>query len=185
VRVMRGELSTLNPAEGHLDDVFDALGNIEGTSRVRADVDLGVLVQVSHMRVGLATRNLTTPSFPATDGSAEWELERQVRLGIAIVPDAGGAGRQDWVVAIDSDLRRENTPLGERRGVAVGGERWFMSRRIGVRAGLSASTAGDARPAASGGASVAVAGGFWVEARVTRGGDDAARGWGVAAHVMF
>jgi hypothetical protein len=185
VRVMRGELSTLNPAEGRPDDVFEALGDIDGPSRTQADVDLGVLVRVSHLRVGLATRNLTTPSFRASEGGADWELERQARLGVAIVPDAGAAGRQDWVVAIDTDLVRTQTPLGERRDAAVGGERWFKARRIGVRGGLSASTAGEARPALSGGASVAVANGFWVETRVTRGGDDAERGWGLSAHVMF
>jgi len=184
VRVMRGELSSLSPAEGDPDAVFDALGDIDGPSGTQADVDLGVLVRASRLRVGLATRNLTTPSFRAADG-ARWELERQARVGMAIVSDAGGAGRQDWVIALDSDLRREETPLGERRDLAVGGERWFKSRRIGVRGGVSASTAGDPRPAVSGGASVAVAPGFWVETRVTRGGDDAERGWGLSAHVMF
>jgi hypothetical protein len=185
VRVMRGELSTLNPAGGPSDEVFDALGDIDGPTGVEADLDLGVLVRLSRVRVGLATRNLTTPSFSASDGNADWELQRQARLGMAIVSDPGGGGRHDWVVAVDTNLRRENTPLGERRDLAVGGERWFKARRIGVRAGFSASTAGEARPAASGGASVAVATGFWVEAQVTRGGEDAERGWGVAAHVMF
>jgi F plasmid transfer operon, TraF, protein len=185
VRVMRGELSTLIPAEGPLDEVFDALGEIDGSTEVQADLDLGVLVRLSRIRMGLATRNLTTPSFSALEGNAGWELERQARLGMAIVSDPDRAGRHDWVVAVDTDLRRENTPLGERRDLAVGGERWFKARRIGIRAGLSASTAGEARPAASGGASVAVASGFWVEAQVTRGGEDAERGWGVAAHVMF
>jgi hypothetical protein len=185
VRVMRGELSTLSPATGDPDDVFAALGDIDGRSRTQADVDLGVLVRASHVRVGLATKNLTTPSFSALDGGADWELERQVRAGMAIVSEAGGAGRHDWVVAIDSDLRREHTPLGERREIAVGGERWFWTHRLGLRGGLSASTAAKARPAASGGASVAVTSGFWVEARATHGGDDAARGWGIAAHLMF
>jgi hypothetical protein len=184
VRVIRGTLSTLNPAEGDPDAVFDALGDIDGPSETEADVDVGVLVRASRLRLGLATRNLTTPSFRASDG-ATWALERQARLGMAIVSDAGGAGRQDWVVAIDTDLRREDTPLGERRDLAAGGERWFKARRIGVRGGVSASTAGDARPAVSGGASVQIAPGFWVETRVTRGGDDAERGWGLSAHVMF
>lgn len=184
VRVMRGELSTLSTPTGDPDDVFDALGDVDGPWRTQADVDLGVLVRVSRVRIGLATRNLTTPSFAGSDG-ASWELERQARLGLAIVSDPGGAGRQDWVVAIDTDLRREETPFGERRGLAVGGERWLWAHRIGLRGGLSASTAGEARPSAAGGASVVVGSGFWVEARATRGGDDAERGWGIAAHVMF
>jgi len=184
VRVMRGELSTLDPATGNADHVFDGLGDVDGPWGTEADVDLGVLVRASRFRVGLATKNLTTPSFRGVNGD-RWELERQARIGVAIVADPGGAGRQDWVVAIDSDLRRESTPVGDRRTVAIGGERWFMTRRIGLRAGVSASTAGEARPAASGGASVAVGSGFWVEARGTRGGEDAERGWSVAAHVMF
>src|SRR4029450_3759600 len=98
---------------GHPDDVFDALDERDGVSHVQADVDVGVLVRLSHVRTGLATRNLTAPSFSAADGGAPWELQRQVRLGIAIVPDADRAGRQEWVVAVDSDLRREDTPLGD------------------------------------------------------------------------
>ena len=88
-----------------------------------------------------------------------------------------------------------HSPRNEASGNVVGmptrsarpvkSERWFKTRRIGLRAGVSASTAGEARPAASGGASVAVGSGFWVEARGTRGGEDAERGWSVAAHVMF
>ena len=92
VRVIRGTLSTLNPAEGDPDAVFGALGDIDGASKTEADVDVGVLVRASRLRVGLATRNLTTPSFRASDG-ATWALERQARLGMAIMsmpaaPDA-------------------------------------------------------------------------------------------------
>ena len=108
VRVMRGELSTLNPAERSPRRCLRrARRHRRPVGGCEADVDLGVLVRVSRVRVGLATRNLTTPSFSASDGDADWELERQARLGMAIVSDAGGAGRQDWVVAIDTDLRRE------------------------------------------------------------------------------
>jgi hypothetical protein len=185
VRLIKGELSTLTPAEGTADDVFDAIGEIDGLSRVRGDVDLGVLVRASRVRLGLATRNLATPSFPAAASAAEWRLERQARVGAALVADSDRAGRHDWVFAVDADLRREMTPAGERRDVALGGERWFRSRRLGLRGGVSASTAGEARPAVSGGASVAVANGFWVEGRATRGGKDADRGWGLSAHVMF
>jgi hypothetical protein len=185
VRVMRGELSTLDPAEGTVDDVFEAMGDIEGPSRVRGDVDLGVLVRLSRVRLGLATRNLTAPTFPAASNGEEWRLERQARIGAAFVADGDRPGRHDWVIAVDGDLGRETTSAGEWRDIALGGERWFKSRRVGLRAGLSASTAGEARPAASGGASIAVASGFWVEGRATRGGKDAERGWGLSAHVMF
>ncbi len=185
VRVMRGELSTLAPAEGTADDVFESIGDIDGPSRVLGDVDLGVLVRVSRLRFGLATRNLTAPTFPAASNGEEWRLERQARIGAALVADADRAGRHDWVIAVDTDLRREMTIAGDRRDMAFGGERWFKARRLGLRGGLSASTAGETRPAASGGASVAVANGFWVEGRATRGGKDAERGWGLSAHVMF
>jgi hypothetical protein len=185
VRVIKGELSTLVPAEGTAEDVFEAIGEVEGASRVRGDVDLGVLVRVARVRFGLAARNLTNPSFPGGSSGAEWRLERQARIGAALVADGDRAGRHDWVVAVDGDLRQEMTPAGERRDLAFGGERWFRSRRLGLRAGVSASTAGDVRPAVSGGASVAVAGGFWVEGRATRGSKDAVRGWGLAAHLMF
>jgi F plasmid transfer operon, TraF, protein len=184
VRVVRGVVSALQTAPADADAAFDALGDAEGHARVRGDVDVGVLARWSRLRVGFSARNLAAPEFASATGP-DWQVERQARIGAAIVGDADRAGRHDWVVAVDADLRRASTIDGDRRDIAVGAERWLLAHRLGLRAGVAASTVGDARAALSGGASAAVVSGVWVEARATRGGDTAGRGWGVAAHVMF
>ena len=108
-----------------------------------------------------------------------------VRVGAAF-----GTGpawvRRDWTVAIDADLTTTDAPDGERRSLAIGGERWLgHARRLALRAGGRVQTTGDARPVASGGASVAVIQGVFVEGQVTGGADAAGRGWTLAARVTF
>jgi hypothetical protein len=185
VRLIHGSLGVAPVATGTgAEDALDAAANADASGGMRGDVDLGVLVQVSRVRFGLAARNLTEPSFDASDGSS-WRLERAVRVGGSLSSDAGTPGRQTWVVAVDADLTRATTPLGDRRDLAVGAERWIAGRRVGLRGGVRASTAGEARTSASAGASVKVAGSVWVEAVATGGGDATARGWGLSAHMMF
>jgi hypothetical protein len=183
-RVVWGSVATLVPAPGSADAALDAVDGLDGHSTVAGDVDVGVLARLSHVRIGFAARNLVAPEFTAADGTV-WPIERQARVGIAVVADRDRSARQLWVVSVDADLRSEDTAVGDRRELAVGGERWFFSRRLGVRGGVNTSTTGDARPAGSGGASVGLARGMWIEVQVTRGGDMAPRGWGVSAHLMF
>lgn len=183
-KLVRGEVSFLADATGAPDAVLDRAAKAGGRVEFAADVDAGVLVRLGPIRVGLAGRNLAAPRFEDASG-VDWRLERRVRAGVALTGDADRGGRLPWVVALDADLTRERGPFGERRAIAAGAERWWFDRRLGLRGGVSASTAGPARPAASGGASLGVAGGVWLEFEATAGGDDAARGWGLAAHVMF
>ena len=53
-------------------------------ARTTADVDAGVMVSVSAVRLGLTARNLREPEFQA--GPVAVKLERQVRIGAAFVP---------------------------------------------------------------------------------------------------
>jgi hypothetical protein len=94
-------------------------------------------------------------------------------------------GRRSWTIASDADLTTADGPDGERRAVAVGAERWFLNGRFAVRGGARAQTIGDARPVATGGASVGVWSGLLLEAQVTGGGDTVERGWGLGARVTF
>ena len=79
--------------------------------------------------------------YRADDG-AVWRVDRQVRVGVAVVGDADRAGRQVWIVACDADLTRERTPIGDRR------ERRRRRRAMdsrparGMRGGVDASTVG-------------------------------------------
>jgi hypothetical protein len=66
---------------------------------------------------------------------------------------------------------------GDRRQVAVGAETWWANGRVGLRGGLRVSTTGESRLAGAGGVSLGIVRGFWVDGQVTRGGDEADRGW--------
>ena len=154
-----------------------------GRRRPRGDVDAGVLVRLARVRLGLSARNLAAPAFTGVDG-VTWTLDRRVRAGVAVVADADRAGRQSWVVAADADLTRDDQVAGTWRGIGAGVERWIAGRRVAVRGGVEASTAGAARPAATGGVSVAVPGGLFLDVAGVAGAQRR-RGWGLSAHVMF
>jgi hypothetical protein len=89
-----------------------------------------------------------------------------------------------WVVAADADLTRDDQVAGTWRGVGAGAERWIAGRRVAVRGGVEASTIGAARTAATGGVSVAVPGGLFLDVAGVAGAQRR-RGWGLSAHVMF
>lgn len=181
-RVIRGGVSSA-AASGGAGEAFDRAGEADRVSSTKGDVDAGVLVRLARWRLALAGRNLAAPSFTGADGVG-WRLGRRARAGVAFVADADRAGRQPWVIAADADLTRDDQVAGGWRGVGAGVERWLADRRVGVRGGVEASTVGDARPAATGGVSVAVPGGFWLEVAGVAGARER-RGWGLTAHVMF
>lgn len=168
---------------GGVSSAFDRAADASRATATRGDVDAGVLVRMSRLRLGLSARNLAAPAFTDADGGT-WTLSRRVRAGVAVVADADRAGRQAWVVAADADLTRDDQVAGAWRGIGAGVERWMSGRRVAVRGGVEASTAGAARPAATGGVSVAVPGGFFLDVAGVAGAQRR-RGWGLSAHVMF
>ena len=182
-RLVRGGVSSAGAASGTIDEVFDRAADAKRATATRGDVDAGVLVRLSRLRLGLSARNLAAPTFTGADGIT-WTLGRRVRAGVAMVADASRAGRQPWVVAADADLTRDDQVAGSWRGIGAGVERWMAGRRLALRGGVEASTAGAARPAATGGVSVAVPGGFFVDVAGVAGAEQR-RGWGLSAHVMF
>ena len=168
-----------------VDAALDAAGTLDTADRTVADVDVGALVFVGPMRLGIVGRNLGDHRFEAAGGVDAFEVERAVRVGAAF-----GTGpawvRRDWTVAVDVDLTTTHAPDGDRRSLALGGERWLgHAHRFAGRGGGRFQTTGDARPVASGGASVAVIRGVFVEAQVTGGADAAVSGWTLAARVTF
>ena len=182
-RLVRGGVSSAAAPGGPVDEAFDAAADASRASSTRGDVDAGVLVRVARLRLGLSARNLAAPTFTDAEG-VTWTLGRRVRAGVAVVADADRAGRQAWVVAADADLTRDDQVAGTWRGIGAGVERWMSGRRVAVRGGVEASTAGAARPAATGGVSVAVPGGFFLDVAGVAGAQRR-RGWGLSAHVMF
>jgi hypothetical protein len=182
-RLIWGGVSSAGSVGGSIDEAFDQAADATRDTATTGDVDAGVLVRLARVRVGLSARNLAAPTFRGVDG-VSWTLDRRVRTGVAVVADSDRAGRQLWVVAADADLTRDDEVAGTWRGVGAGVERWLAGRRVAVRGGVEASTAGQARPAATGGVSLAVPGGLFLDVSGVAGAQRR-RGWGLSAHVMF
>ena len=165
-------------------EALDTAADLEGPTDSEFDVDGSVMVAVSHVRLGLVARNLTTPAFARTtaEGSDEIELDHEVRAGVAW--GSGWPGNASLVVALDGDITTRRTPLGDRRDLAAGVETWWMNRRIGVRSGFRASTIGDAREAVAIGGSAGVSAGVYVEGHVVLGRSEE-RSWSIGARMTF
>ena len=145
----------------------------------RGDLDLGALVKMGSVRLGISAKNMAAPDL-TVDGNPV-EHTRQVRVGAAYAP--GARGGTSFVAAVDADLTTTPSAGGEERHVAAGAE--IRAGRLGLRGGVSVNTIAEARPSFSGGASVAVQNGTFVDAHVTRGDDEATRAWGFALRVTF
>ncbi|MBI2835485.1 MAG: hypothetical protein HYX76_13765, partial [Acidobacteria bacterium] len=130
------------------------------------------------VRLGLLARNLREARFKAPE-NGQIRLQRQVRVGVAVLPDP------DFTVALDFDLATADEVTGRRRNVAIGAEKWWSNRRFGGRAGLRASAVGDGRPVVAGGLSVGIRPRLFLEGQITRGRADADRGWGLSLSSKF
>ena len=155
--------------------LFDQTSELNGRSTIRFDLDVGVMIDVGAVRVGLVGRNLREPEFAVSD-DATVTLRRQFRAGLAV--RATGS----LVVAVDADLGTTDSVAGLRRAIAVGAEQRLG--RLVVRAGGRVNVEDDdSTPVASLGLSVEVRSGFWLDGQVTGGSDDGDRGWGVSTRI--
>jgi hypothetical protein len=148
-----------------------------GDAENRFDLDVGLLATHGAARIGAVVRNLREVDFGGMG------LPRQARVGVAL--DFEAVGQMPLMVAIDADVLAYATGTGERRVIALGAERWFSARRLGVRAGARVNTAGAAERAVTAGASWSPRPGLYVDGHVTGGPDRGERGWGLAARVSF
>jgi len=152
-------------------------------AETKGGLDMGAMAVFGRTRVGLMVRNVTEPEFGS--GLEAIKLHRHARAGAAISSGTRGV-IGEATVAVDADLVKTPAVGGDERRVAAGGELWLLSRRVGLRGGVSASTIGTRRAAPSAGASVALRPATFVDAEVTGGGpDEGRRGWGVALRVTF
>jgi hypothetical protein len=182
LRLVNAGASASAFAADRASDALDAIDDLDTGGETKFDADLGVMAYLGQARVGLTVRNLVAPSWDS--GSLLLESDRLVRVGIGWGPGPVRA-RRIWSIAADADLTTARAPDGDRRAVAVGAERWFRNGRVAVRGGARAQTAGDARPVATGGASVGIRSGLLLEGQLTAGGDAVERGWGLGARVTF
>jgi hypothetical protein len=180
-KVVRGSLAAGTTTIQAWSDGFEYAESLETRGTTTGDLDAGALVTGGRFRAGIVARNLTEPEFESSDGS-EAALDRHVRLGAAWGDRWPGVPRT--IVALDVDATRTVHASGERRDVALGAERWLESRRVCIRGGVRASTAGDARPVVSAGGSFAVRVGIYIDAYVAKGRRED-HAWGIGARVTY
>jgi hypothetical protein len=149
----------------------------------KTGLDVGAIAAFRHVRAGLMVRNATEPDFG--NGDEAFTLRRHVRAGAAfLVVPRRYIGQV--TVAVDADATKTETPVGDEQRVAVGAEVWTPRRGFAVRGGTSRSIVGPERSVFSGGASVALRAGLFVDAQATgRGTDKSRRGFGLALRVTF
>jgi hypothetical protein len=161
-------------AAGDLLDIGDALETAAASGVL--DVDVGVLAFAGPVRIGGRFGNVLEPEL------GDHRLERRARVGLAYDPER--IGGVPLTVAVDADVSEYEGPIGARRIVAVGAERWFVSRRVGLRGGARVNTTGAEERTAAGGVTVAVRAGIFVEGHMSAGSAHES-GWSVSARVSF
>jgi hypothetical protein len=163
-------------------DRLEAAGSADVSSETDTDLDLGAMASFSRVRVGVSLKHLRQPDFG--EGDSRLTLKRQARVGMAVI--GGGAGPLTSITAaVDADLTRLATTLGEVRHLAAGAEAWLFERRLGLRGGISANTTGDETKATSVGASLGSRGGYYVDGYLTVGSDPSREGWGLSIRLSF
>jgi hypothetical protein len=173
-----GALDETATASSPLDQADD----LDPSRHTSAGLDIGAMASMGRVRLGLTVRNLTEPTFG--DGPDALSLKRQARVGFAVLSVPHGA-LQGFTASADADLTKTPTVVGDVRHVAAGAEGWLVNGRLGVRAGVSANTVDEARPAASVGATVALTRAIHVNASRTVGRDDSVTGWSSSVSVAF
>jgi hypothetical protein len=164
------------------DATLSRAKSLEGSGETHFGLDAGTMVTFPHMQLGLAVKNLTRPTFGR--GDHRIELQRQARGGVSFRTDRG-TGKAGVRVALDADLTRTATAVGEQRHVAAGIEVWTPGHGFAFRAGGTANTIGEARPSPSAGVSLRLRSTTFVDAGKTFGSDRAVQGWGVALRAAF
>jgi hypothetical protein len=154
--------------------------------RTTFDVDAGAMLSVGNVRVGMAAHNLRQAEFEVGGGSDHVSMNRQVRVGLALVPRALPRGVYGpFSVAFDADLTRTTSMSGERREAALGAEWWWGRGTVGTRTGVRWSTLHEAKAAISGGLTVRLHHSLFAEGHVTKASDSDISAWGIGARITF
>ena len=182
LKLVRGEIGEQRRVVTSWEEALDAGGGIERHGSTRGDLDVGAMAYAGRFRLGLVVRNVTEPTFGSEDDPVSQTLSRHARVGVAW--GNRWTGISSTIVAFDADLTDVIGTDGERRDVAAGVEHWFGRRVVGVRGGVRTSTIGDSRAVVSGGASVAVRAGTYVDASFARGKAETSA-WGVGVRLTY
>lgn len=192
LKIVHGTAAQGRVTAATAEEVLTAGTELDGLSRTTFDLDGGLLAVYGPWRAGLVGRNLKQPKFEVSAAGAvdPVKLARQLRVGFAFAPRSRPAGTNGpLTVAADVDLERVDTVFGQRRELALGGERWWIGGRIVARAGVRFNTlkvdAQPRDPVVAAGFSVSPTRGSLLEGQVTRGQNSLERGWGITARVTF
>jgi len=144
-------------------------------------VDIGAMATLGPARVGVTLRDVTEPTLD--NGGAALTLERHARVGFALTSGKRGVIGQA-TFSIDADLTKTDSFGGEQRDFAVGGEAWMPKQTLGIRGGFSKNTAGSGGTLLSGGFSLMLKRGNFVDVYASTG-DAVRHGWGLDLRVTF
>jgi len=178
LKIVHGDGATSIVPEGSRDERLDEAADLQTEGSNKFDADIGVMAGGGRLKLGLTVRNLTEPSFRVTGTSDTVRLHRQARLGVAV------SFAQGWAAASDFDLTTNGQPESPVRSFAAGTE-GQVARKIFVRGGFRLSTTGKARPSVAGGGSYVVLSSLLIDGQATWGSENADRGWGIAARVVY
>jgi hypothetical protein len=181
LKLVRGGLAvqadTGAPATGAIDRAHE----LQVDPETVFDLDVGAMATMGRARVGVSIRHLREPELG--EGATRLTLDRQARVGASVV--SGRAGLVDAVIAaVDVDLTKTRTALGDVRHVGGGAEAWLFQRRLGIRGGVSANTVGEVKTSTSGGVSIG-ARGLYLDGALTAGSDESRGGWRLGLRVTF
>jgi len=170
LKYMRGSVATVNAAGLTAEDAIEAGKNVDADSSGAFDFDVGMMLDMEKVRVGLTARNLREPTF-GLNAETPMQLRRQVRAGVAVLPGAG------VTLAMDVDLDTVDLRGDLRQIIAIGGEA-HAGARLAFRGGVRWDLKGDRRPVGTLGMSLALNAGLQLEGFVMRGRLDEDRGFG-------
>ena len=177
LKYVRGSTS-FGPADGPTaEEALERSANLERNSSGAFDLDLGVMADMTYVRVGVTFKNLREPQFGESEETAI-TLDRQARLGVAVLPTTG------LTLAMDVDLNTVDLRDGLRRMVALGGESRLGSRLM-VRGGVRWDREGPRDTVTTVGVSVAVRSGLWLDGHYAHGRTGMDRGFGVALRAGY
>jgi hypothetical protein len=177
LKYLRGFSARTPVADGTAGDVLHDAADNDRDSHGAFDLDVGIMADMRVVRLGLTLKNLRSPSFASSDGTAI-TLRKQARLGLAVLPVDG------VTLAMDIDLDTVDLRDGLRRMFALGGESRLGSRLV-VRSGVRWSLEGARRTVGAVGGSVGIRPGLWLDGHYAQGRTDEDREFGAALRAGF
>jgi hypothetical protein len=181
LKILRGgSTGRIETAAG--GDSLEHAIDLEVSSETHTDLDVGAIARFGPVHLGLNVRHLTKPEFG--EGATRFDLGRQARAGVAVLGKSPGIV-SSFTMAVDADLTRTPTALGDVRHLAAGAEVGLRSGRLAVRGGVAKNTVEEDVTSASVGGSIGLRSGVFLDGALTRGSDASEKGWSAALRMTF